>query len=458
MHRGRGGRKPLPRNVQISKSLSYILRHGAEKEGFQITAGGYVKVDHLLNSRKFKDTSLTEIRGVVDTNDKKRFELKTLTDEEGTDGAGLYIRAVQGHSITSVEDEALLELITDPASVKSCVHGTYSKVWKAISQTGLQKMGRNHIHCSNGIPQQDKVTSGARKDCNVFIILDLETAIADGIEFYRSKNDVILTSGKDGTIEPKYFKEVRINGEIVFRDGAALKQALPFEYFMVLDFEATCQEEKTKDYVNEIIEFPVVVISAESLETVATFHHYIKPTQKPLLTAFCTDLTGIKQETVDKGIILQEALEELHTFLVDNKLLDKSWTFVTCGDWDLRSCLKREAQTKDLELRQYMTGYINIKSLYQQVFGHRAGGMPQMLTACGLSLDGRHHSGIDDSRNIAKILVHLLNNGLKVNRYDETRVAYAKRKLILPSNHPSNGSVSGVAKGEEEGEEEKKSQ
>jgi 2'-phosphotransferase/ERI1 exoribonuclease 3 len=38
-------------------------------------------------------------------------------------------------------------------------------------------------------------------------------------------------------------------------------------------------------------------------------------------------------------------------------------------------------------------------------------GMPGMLQALGLPLVGRHHSGIDDSRNIAAILRELGRRG-----------------------------------------------
>merc|ERR1719453_2079952 len=40
--------------------------------------------------------------------------------------------------------------------------------------------------------------------------------------------------------------------------------------------------------------------------------------------------------------------------------------------------------------------------------GRRAGGMAEMLSTLGMELIGRHHSGIDDARNIARILVELL--------------------------------------------------
>lgn len=54
--------------------------------------------------------------------------------------------------------------------------------------------------------------SGIRKGYSrpdILIYLDIEKAIKDGIEFYVSKNGVILSPGnQDGIIEPKYFKDV----------------------------------------------------------------------------------------------------------------------------------------------------------------------------------------------------------------------------------------------------------
>jgi len=37
--------------------------------------------------------------------------------------------------------------------------------------------------------------------------------------------------------------------------------------------------------------------------------------------------------------------------------------------------------------------------------------MPDMLDLCGLKLEGRHHSGIDDSRNIAACVIKCLELG-----------------------------------------------
>ena len=36
-----------------------------------------------------------------------------------------------------------------------------------------------------------------------------------------------------------------------------------------------------------------------------------------------------------------------------------------------------------------------------------------MLESCNISLEGRHHSGIDDARNIAKIVQFILKHGFE---------------------------------------------
>lgn len=36
-----------------------------------------------------------------------------------------------------------------------------------------------------------------------------------------------------------------------------------------------------------------------------------------------------------------------------------------------------------------------------------------MLKKCGLRLKGRHHSGIDDTKNIAAVALNLMNEGFE---------------------------------------------
>lgn len=99
----RGGRGNESPTTQLSKALSYILRHGTLKEGLKVRPDGYVPLEDVLARPKVAKIklenggapSLEDVQQIVDSNDKKRFEMTQI------DNVWL-IRAVQGHSIANV--------------------------------------------------------------------------------------------------------------------------------------------------------------------------------------------------------------------------------------------------------------------------------------------------------------------------------------------------------------------
>ena len=98
-------------------------------------------------------------------------------------------------------------------------------------------------------------------------------------------------------------------------------------------------------------------------------------------------------------------------------LLDKkvNFCFVTCGDWDLKTGLPCQCAYQNLEYAWYLKKWINIKTYFASIVGKKGWGMASMLKDLGLQLEGRHHSGIDDSRNIAKILKELARRNHKLS-------------------------------------------
>lgn len=189
-------------NVQISKSMSYILRHGAIKLGLDMDEKGRVLLSDLLKVPQMRGITESDIRQVVDTNDKKRFELELVNND-------LMIRAVQGHSKefeTIINDEESLTKITVP--LEKCIHGTYKNVLRIIQTDGLRSMSRTHIHFTTGEPGNKEVISGMRSSAEVLIYIDMALAMADGIDFFISNNGVVLTKGLNGVLAPKYFRNV----------------------------------------------------------------------------------------------------------------------------------------------------------------------------------------------------------------------------------------------------------
>jgi len=438
-------------DVQISKNLSYLLRHGALKEGLSIDKAGFVPLNQILQLRFYRSRKITaeKIQHISDTNSKKRYEIKTEMDQNGN--PTLYIRATQGHSLKLVEDDDLLVKIKEASEAPICVHGTYVQPWQFIQTQGLKTMSRNHVHFAIGYPGETGLISGMRQSCTIYIELDVEKALKDGMELFLSRNNVILSRGFDGVIPPQYFKKVVMrNDEGKYQEinrseykkasmdlqeetkenkdppklhkeekktsgGKTTMTGQAFKYLAILDFEAQCDKDKRLD-VQEIIEFPVVIVDVENRKILDDkFHYYIKPEVHPKLDPFCIQLTGITQGKVDKGIPLKDALDKLDTFLREKGILNESFCFVTCGHWDLNSCLKRETQAKKIPVKGYMKSWINLKTSYPPIPGVKVRNpdMVEMLRLSNLELIGKHHSGIDDAVNIARVAVHLLEKGFK---------------------------------------------
>lgn len=70
-----------------------------------------------------------------------------------------------------------------------------------------------------------------------------------------------------------------------------------FHYFVVIDFEATCDKEKNP-HPQEIIEFPSVIVNSMTGQLEACFQTYVRPTCNQTLSDFCKELTGIQQVQV----------------------------------------------------------------------------------------------------------------------------------------------------------------
>ncbi|KAK0532444.1 tRNA 2'-phosphotransferase [Tilletia horrida] len=298
-------------DVALSKTLSYLLRHGAQAESLAITPSGWIGVRELLARPKVgklrfpsaegegegkgegegwrTGAGVKDVRRVVKDSDKKRFQLgwarapaaaAASTDgaapaqvgveandvaelevegEEGSaggevdeealeraDGKVLFIRAVQGHSISSVSSDILFPITAsnlhllhpsqplpstdpkaspapapanfDPATL-TVVHGTTLAGWERISVSrGLNRMGRNHIHLARGLPREmlsalpqnaeakeneegkeeeaPTIISGLRPTATVLLWVDVPRALQNGVEFFLSENGVVLTPGR----------------------------------------------------------------------------------------------------------------------------------------------------------------------------------------------------------------------------------------------------------------------
>lgn len=188
-----------------------------------------------------------------------------------------------------------------------------------------------------------------------------------------------------------------------------LARARP-RYFLVLDLEATC-EENVRLEPAEIIEFPCLKVDSSSLEVVSKFRHFVRPVYSPELTSFCTRLTGITQEIVDESAEFPEVLAEFHSWLRSERLCPggmggegAEWVFVTCGDWDVQYMFPEQCRLSGLPVPPYCSQWVNIKSVFTNAFSFWPRNLTEMLHYLKLGHKGKLHCGLDDCQNLTRIL------------------------------------------------------
>jgi inhibitor of KinA sporulation pathway (predicted exonuclease) len=179
-----------------------------------------------------------------------------------------------------------------------------------------------------------------------------------------------------------------------------------YDYFLVIDLEATCCNQKSiPSHEMEIIEIGAVMVNEKHLDVVAEFQTFIQPVRHPILTNFCTELTSITQDLVNSAPSFGEAIASLREWLGDyNNVVFCSW-----GDFDRKQFILDESYHQ-IELPYPIPKqHLNFKQLFTDNQGlKKKFGMKGALELAEIQLVGTHHRGIDDARNIAKLIPYIL--------------------------------------------------
>lgn len=212
-----------------------------------------------------------------------------------------------------------------------------------------------------------------------------------------------------------------------------------YDYICVVDFEATCEEDNPADFHHEIIEFPMVLVNTHTLEIVDSFQEYVKPELNPQLSDFCVKLTGITQKMVDEADTFPGVLQRAVTWLQERELGTKyKYAILTDGAWDMSKFLNIQCRISRIRYPHFAKKWINIRKSYGNFYKvpRTQTKLSTMLEKMGLKYEGRPHSGLDDSRNIARIALRMLQDGcqLRVNE----RI-HAGQLLSVPSSAPVEG-------------------
>lgn len=168
---------------------------------------------------------------------------------------------------------------------------------------------------------------------------------------------------------------------------------------IIIDLEATCWNGPIpKGQVNEIIEIGICILNTETGEISKNQGILIKP-ERSVVSSFCTELTTITQDLlIQEGIPFMKACEILRT-----QYLGHQYTWASYGQYDL-NMMKKQCNFREIEY-PLSQNHINVKELFTETKGLRKKvGMKGALDMLNIPLEGTHHRGVDDAKNIAKIL------------------------------------------------------
>jgi len=102
---------------------------------------------------------------------------------------------------------------------------------------------------------------------------------------------------------------------------------------------------------------------------------------------------------VEEGPTFPEAVDQFVAWYQGHGLSPEVATFVTCGQWDLVTCLPAQASYSNIPIPWMLDlaasgAFVNVKYSYQNHTGKYGKGLKEMQYELGLQFDGRHHSGL----------------------------------------------------------------
>lgn len=172
-------------------------------------------------------------------------------------------------------------------------------------------------------------------------------------------------------------------------------------YFAVIDFEATCWEDEERRADQEIIECGCVTMESGSGRLLGEFSTFVRPVRYPILTEYCSALTGISQRDVDTAPTFPYALGMLVDWLEDPSL----FTFCAWGDFD-RFVLRAGCRFHRVPFP--FDDCIDIKPIFIENVSGRSVDLQRALNMLGLKHEGRLHRAVDDARSTARIWQELI--------------------------------------------------
>lgn len=186
--------------------------------------------------------------------------------------------------------------------------------------------------------------------------------------------------------------------ELDYTKYGLIKLLNQHKYLLVLDIEHTCTEDGSiPPNEREIIEIGAVLVCAETFSILSEFNRLVRPVRHPVLSAFCSQLTGISQFQLTNEGDFSQAFEEFKTWLPDDYIFS-AWGSYDLIQINIDSSFHGLGVFKPSAVVNLKKGFAKTQRIKPRV------GLRRALEVSGLSPQGTQHRALNDAKSTVRLL------------------------------------------------------
>ncbi|WRX28505.1 Exonuclease [Theobroma cacao] len=188
------------------------------------------------------------------------------------------------------------------------------------------------------------------------------------------------------------------------------------DFFLVLDLEGKV----------EILEFPVLLMDAKTLRVVDFFHRFVRPSEmsEQAINKYIEGKYGkfgVDRVWHDTAQPFKEVIQQFEAWLTQHQLWEKK------GGGSFTQAAFRKLGFENKGPSTMQSFWDQAPPIFHGMDQSKgcARGMMSMMKQLEIPSFGSHHLGIDDTKNIARVLQHMLADGavmqITARRYPESQ-------------------------------------
>jgi len=233
------------------------------------------------------------------------------------------------------------------------------------------------------------------------------------------------------------------------------------DFYVVINFVTTSDKIEHPSFVREIIEFPAVLVSNKERIVVDIFHTFVKPSKNSIISEYCQNLTEISQTMLNMAPKFQEVHNNFLAWMAKHQLGTKyTYMLVTDGPYSIARYLYVQTRIMGLPFPyDYAAAWANLKKCFNNFYSnsfyegnkvrnraimfHRneietTGPRLQiMLQKQGMEYEGNSKRGLDISKNMARVLIRLIQDGSIISA-NEKILLMPNQKMLKTANELTN--------------------